>query len=321
MSTEEKATQEKTRLHIRNKNRERYDLEALLVATPALKEHVKPNKHGEDSVDFASPIAVKLLNQALLSHYYGIKNWEFPDDNLCPPIPGRADYLHYMADLLAESNYGAIPRGEKINVLDIGVGANCIYPVIGVAEYGWKFIGSDIDPKSIEVAQNIVDSNPELKGKIEIKLQADKNSFFNGIISDLDEIDVTICNPPFHSSNAEAQKGSRRKVRNLTGKREKAPVLNFAGIGSELICEGGEFTFITNMIRESKTYSKNCFWFTTLVSKISNLNGIYHALDRADAVQVKTIQIGTGNKSSRIVCWTFLEKDEQKAWKDLRWNK
>ncbi len=317
----EKKQQEKTRLHPRNKNRERYDLKALLVAEPELSNFVKPNKHGEDSVDFANPIAVKLLNKALLNHYYGIKNWDFPDDNLCPPIPGRADYLHYMADLLAECNYGAIPKGEKITCFDVGVGANCIYPIIGVAEYDWNFIGTDIDPKSIESAQNIVDSNPALKGKIDLKLQEDKKLIFSEILTDIDEIDVTICNPPFHSSNAAAQKGSRRKVRNLTGKREANPILNFAGIGSELICEGGEFTFIMNIIQESKKFSKNCFWFTTLVSKISNLNGIYDALERADALQVKTIPVGTGNKSSRIVCWTFLEKDEQKAWRDLRWNK
>lgn len=317
----EKNQQEKTRLHIRNKNRERYDLSALLIAIPELGEFVKPNKYGDDSVDFANPIAVKLLNKALLSHYYGIKNWDFPSENLCPPIPGRADYLHYMADLLAESNYGAIPRGEKITVLDVGVGANCIYPLIGVAEYDWKFIGTDTDAKSLESAQNILDSNPEIKDKIELKIQADPRAIFSGIIADIDEIDVTICNPPFHSSNADAQRGSRRKVRNLSGKKEANPTLNFAGISSELICEGGEFKFISNIIKESKLFSKNCFWFTTLVSKISNLNGIYDALERVDAVQVKTIPIGTGNKAGRIVAWTFLEKDEQKAWKDLRWNK
>ena len=97
---------EKPRLHPRNKNRERYDLDALIVAIPELKNHVKPNKFGADSVDFSNPIAVKLLNRALLSHYYGIKNWNFPKENLCPPIPGRADYLHLIVDLLSESNSG-----------------------------------------------------------------------------------------------------------------------------------------------------------------------------------------------------------------------
>ena len=155
MSTEKKQQGQK-RLHARNRNRERYDLEALMLANPELKNYIKPNKHGEDSVDFSNPIAVKLLNKALLNHYYGIKYWEFPDENLCPPIPGRADYIHHMADLLGETNSGIIPVGDKVLCLDVGVGASCIYPIIGVIEYGWKFIGSDIDPKSIASARKMI---------------------------------------------------------------------------------------------------------------------------------------------------------------------
>ena len=29
--------------------------------------------------------------------------------------------------------------------------------------------------------------------------------------------------------------------------------------------------------------------------------------------------MGTGNKSTRIVAWTFLSKDEQVKWRDERW--
>ena len=137
-----KKPQEKSRLHPRNKNRERYDLNALIAANPELKAFVKPNKHGDDSVDFANPKAVKILNKALLNHYYGIAYWDFPDSNLCPPIPGRADYIHYLADLLCEHNFGRNPNGVKIKCLDVGVGANCIYPILGVTEYNWNFIGS-----------------------------------------------------------------------------------------------------------------------------------------------------------------------------------
>ena len=157
----EKNIQEKTRLHLRNKNREKYDLEALAIAIPELSEHIKPNKYGENSVDFANPVAVKLLNKALLKHYYGIENWDFPDGNLCPPIPGRADYLHYIADLLTQSNFGTLAEGHQISVLDIGVGANCIYPIVGVTEYSWSFIGSDINPDSIEAAKKIADARVE----------------------------------------------------------------------------------------------------------------------------------------------------------------
>ncbi len=315
-----KQSQEKTRLHARNRNRERYDLNALIAANPELANYVKPNKFGADSIDFSNPIAVKILNKALLNHYYGIKHWEFPDSNLCPPIPGRADYIHHIADLLAESNFGRIPDGDNITCFDIGVGANCIYPIIGVTEYDWKFIGSDIDPKSITSAQHIVNANPSLKDKIEFRLQKDPKDIFYGIIDRGDKIDVSICNPPFHASIEDAQKGTQRKIKNLSGKKEKRPTLNFGGIGNELVCEGGEYKFITTMVGESKKFSKNCYWFSTLVSKQSNLKGIYKSLKKFEASQVKTIPMGTGNKSSRIVAWTFLSALEQKEWRTAKWK-
>ena len=316
----EKNSQEKIRLHPRNKNRDRYDLKALIDKVPDLANYLKPNKTGDDSVNFADPVAVKLLNKALLNHYYGIKNWDFPDENLVPPIPGRADYLHYVADLLGQSNFGIIPKADKIMGLDIGVGASCIYPIIGVAEYGWNFIGSDINPESVESSKKIIDSNEELKGKIEIRLQENSKAFFENIINKEEKIDFTLCNPPFHSSEEEAQKNSRRKVQNLSGKKVETAELNFAGISNELIYEGGEHTFIHNMIAESKTFEKNCYWFSTLVSKESNLKGIYRALSQVENTQVKTIPMGTGNKSSRIVAWSFLNKLEQKEWKEKRWK-
>lgn len=315
-----KNIQEKVRLHIRNKNRERYDLEALKVAVPELADHITINKYDAESVDFANPVAVKLLNKALLNHYYGIKNWDFPAENLVPPIPGRADYLHYMADLLGQSNFGDLPEGDTIKVLDIGVGASCIYPIIGVTEYGWNFIGSDIDAQSIESSTNIVNSNPSLEGKVECRLQEDPKAFFTGILSKDEKIDFSMCNPPFHSSTEEAQKVSHRKVKNLSGKKSAKVELNFAGISNELICEGGEAKFIHNMITESQDFAKNCFWFTTLVSKQSTLKGIYKSLNEMEVAQVKTIPIGTGNKSSRIIAWSFLSKEDQKEWRETRWR-
>ena len=312
--------QEKARLHSRNKNRERYDFSALMTSNPELKNYVRPNKFGTESIDFSNPPAVKLLNKALLSYYYGIDNWEFPDENLCPPIPGRADYIHHIADLLGENNFGSIPFGDKITCLDVGIGASCIYPIIGVTEYDWKFIGSDIDPKSIVSAQNIINSNSSLKDKIECRLQKNPAAIFHGIIGQEDKIDLTICNPPFHSSIEDAQKGTLRKIKNLSGKKVKTPELNFAGNSNELICDGGEYQFIQNMVRESEKISKNCHWFSSLVSKQSNLKGIYRFLEKVEAYQVKTIPMGTGNKSSRIVAWTFLSKEEQKEWRETRWK-
>jgi 23S rRNA (adenine1618-N6)-methyltransferase len=314
-----KYQQIKTTLHPRNKNRERYDLDALISVNPKLSNYIKPNKYGNDSVDFSNPAAVKVLNKALLNYYYKIEYWEFPDKNLCPPIPGRADYIHHIADLLAENNRGKIPTGNKITCFDIGTGASCIYPIIGVTEYGWNFIASDIDPKSIKSASNIVNRNSSLKNRVVCRLQKNPKNIFFGVVGKEDRIDLSICNPPFHSSAEDAQKETRRKVRNLSGKDAVNPTLNFAGISNELIYDGGEYLFIQNMIMESKEFAENCCWFSTLVSKQSNLKGIYKLLEKYEAKQVVTKPMGTGNKSTRIVAWTFLSEEEQKEWANTRW--
>lgn len=311
--------EEKSKLHARNKNRERYNLSALITAVPELNNYVRPNKFGAVSIDFSNPKGVKLLNKALLNHYYGITGWEFPDENLCPPIPGRADYIHNVADLLAKTNAGHIPSGNNITCLDVGMGASCIYPILGVVEYGWHYIGSDINPKSIASAQHIINSNEVLKDKIECRLQKDPAHIFEGVLHTEDKIDITVCNPPFHTSIEEAQKGSIRKIKNLSGKKVKNPELNFGGVSNELVYDGGEYQFIQNMIRESAQFSKSCFWFSTLVSKESNLKGIYKSLKNTQTTEFKTIPMGTGNKSSRIVAWTFLSKKEQANWRETRW--
>jgi len=316
-----KVKKEKPKLHLRNKNREQYDLKAMTLASPELSDHIQPNRLGADSINFSDPVAVKSLNRAILKHYYGIAYWEFPDENLCPPIPGRADYIHHVADLLRADNFGNIPTDKKVTCIDIGVGASCIYPIIGVVEYQWNFIGTDIDGKSISSAQNIVNSNPNLKGKVICCVQSHPKSVFRGIIQKADKIDVTICNPPFHASIEDAIKGTRRKVKNLTGHKENTPKLNFSGNHNELVCQGGEAQFISNMITESAQFAKQCFWFTTLVSKESNLKRTYKALSKHKPEEIRTINTKAGNKSSRIVAWTYLTANERKTWRSDKWNK
>lgn len=316
------AQKEKFKLHLRNKHRERYDFKQLIDSCPELAQFVKLNIYNDESIDFFNPEAVKMLNTALLKHYYDISYWDIPQGYLCPPIPGRADYIHNIAELLRNNNYGKIPVGDQIKCLDIGVGASCIYPIIGTIEYGWSFIGTDTDPIAIESANNIIKLNPRLKGQVELKLQDNPKDVFYGIIQKEKEefIDLTICNPPFHTSLAEAQSGTLRKLSNLKQRKVTTPTLNFGGQNSELWCEGGEKRFVGRMIRESKKFSTSCFWFSTLISKQSNLNNAYEILKVAEAVEVKTIPMGQGNKISRIVAWTFLPSQEQKKWKEKRWQ-
>jgi 23S rRNA (adenine1618-N6)-methyltransferase len=303
--------QEKSPLHPRNKHRGRYNFNELTQCCPELIPFVILTPAQEQSIQFSDPKAVLMLNKALLKFFYGIAHWAIPDGYLCPPIPGRADYIHYIADLLSSSNSGKLPKGDKVKCLDIGVGANCIYPIIGVKEYGWKFVGVDIDPKSIQSASIIIHSNPLLQRKVNVRLQQNSNHIFKGIIEKDEFFDVTICNPPFHASYEEAQAGTIRKVSNLSQKRVVNPTLNFGGQSNELWCEGGEIQFVKNMIIQSKIFANSCCWFTTIISKQSNLKKVYGFLEQVKAVQMKTIDMSQGNKMSRIVAWSFLNSRQQ----------
>jgi 23S rRNA (adenine1618-N6)-methyltransferase len=296
---------EKTNLHPRNPHRSQYDFKALVEACPELLPFVFINKYESQTIDFANPNAVKMLNKAILQHFYAISYWDIPPHYLCPPIPGRADYIHYVADLLASSDKGIIPQGKTVKVLDIGVGANCVYPIIGTHEYGWNFVGSDIDPVAIQSAQKIIQNNSTISGKIEVRLQNHSDHFFRGIIQADEVFDVSICNPPFHASLEEATTGTQRKIKNLSGKKSQKPTLNFGGQNAELWCEGGEENFIKKMIEESATMPHKCRWFTSLVSKKEHLPSIYQALKRIKAIEVRTIDMAQGQKISRIVAWRF----------------
>lgn len=314
-----KVITEKKNLHPKNPHRFGYDFEQLILSNADLKDFIKPNRFNPDSeektIDFSNPKAVKELNKALLITHYGIKYWDIPKDYLCPPIPGRADYIHYIADLLAETNNRIIPEGLTVQGLDIGIGANCIYPIIGNSSYGWSFVGTDINEESLQNCKKIIQNNPELIDAISLQKQIEPRFIFKNIIEPEDRFAFTICNPPFHASAEEAVKATSRKAKNLQYKQSSNPVLNFGGQNAELWCKGGEIAFITQMIYESVKYPENVLWFTTLVSKKENLNTIYKLLKKVGATEVKTIDMAQGQKTSRIVAWSFLTENQQKDWK------
>lgn len=312
---------DKQRLHPRNRHRERYDFTQLVRSCPELVPFVAINAYGDASIDFADPTAVRTLNRALLAHFYGVTHWEIPANYLCPPVPGRADYIHYLADLLASCNARVIPRGCEVRALDIGTGANCIYPILGSREYGWRFLGSDIDPAALASALKVVQGNPGLAEVIELRLQTSPARILRGLLREGETFDLTLCNPPFHASPEEARAGSQRKWRNLGKGAAGAPLLNFGGQGGELWCPGGEAAFIGRLIEESAGMPLRCLWFTTLVSKSSNLPGVRAALKRAGAVAIRVLEMAQGQKQSRIVAWTFQGEPARNEWRRAHWEK
>ncbi|WAF66725.1 23S rRNA (adenine(1618)-N(6))-methyltransferase RlmF [Aeromonas dhakensis] len=302
----------KSGLHPRNRHQAPYDFAALSLRTPELQPFVFVNPYGASTIDFADPAAVKALNKALLALHYGIQHWDLPAGYLCPPISGRVDYLHRVADLLAESA-GKVPTGKGVRVLDVGVGANCIYPLLGAREYGWRFVGSDIDPVSVKAASLLANSNG-LGSQIECRLQGRAGDIFQGIVAPRERFALTLCNPPFHASLAEASKGTERKLRNLGKEVKDKPVLNFGGQKAELWCEGGEAAFLATMINQSRAFAEQCLWFSSLVSKKENLPAAKKALTRVGARQVRVLEMAQGNKVSRVLAWTFFDEAGCREW-------
>lgn len=284
-------------MHTRNLHRDTsYDFKELQLAYTGLKEYVFTNSHNSLTIDFANPMAVIALNKALLMAYYNVVDWELPEGFLCPPIPSRVDYLHYIADLF--------PDVKKRNGLDIGTGANAIYVMLGAQVYGWNMTGCDINLVSINAAKKNISFTPVLQEKVAIIHQTDNAGIFTGIIKESDFYDFTMCNPPFHTSEKEAIKGTERKLKNL---QIDGGELNFGGQANELWCNGGEALFLKRMIKQSALFKKQVGYFTSLISKRETLPKVEKQLSKLKA-SYKVIPMEHGNKKTRILVWSFINE-------------
>jgi 23S rRNA (adenine1618-N6)-methyltransferase len=284
-------------MHSKNIHNTPYNFKELAAANPKLIPFVIINSQKVASIDFSDNKAVLELNKAILINHYNLNDWSIPNGYLCPPIPGRADYIHHISDFLKENKIT-----KNINGLDIGVGANCIYPILASRIYNWKMVGADINETAITSATKNINATPDLKDSIEIRHQIDNANIFKGIINEGEYYNFSMCNPPFHTSEKEANIGTKRKLQNLG--LSPNTKLNFGGQANELWCNGGEALFIKRMIKQSVDFKTQVGWFTCLVSKKDNLRKIYKQLDKVNAT-FKTIQMKQGNKQSRFVAWKF----------------
>ncbi len=275
-------------MHKRNIHRYGYDFVKLAKTHPALESHLIVLESGAHSIDFSKAASILAFNTALLKHHYGVKYWKLTPDTLYPPIPGRADYLHHIADLVGK----AATRG-----LDIGCGASAIYPILGNAIYNYHMVGVEVDTNSYAHAAD----NTARNEAINIRLQPDRSNIFKGAILENEHYDFTMCNPPFYASKEEADKANLKKQRNL-GTTESGR--NFAGASHELYCNGGEALFIKRMIKESVLFKEQVGWFTCLVAKSQHLKPLEKQLAKAGAVY-HIVPMESGNKKSRFIAWGF----------------
>jgi len=280
-------------VHPKNPFAKDYNFDLLIQHYPGLRDFVFVNEYGNKTIKFADKQAVKALNTALLKAHYGLDFWDIPEHNLCPPIPGRLDYLLHVADLIQK---------PQLRLLDIGTGANLIYPILASCHFGWQCSASEVDLDALKNAQEIIDKNSVL-ANIDLRQQGFKNSILEHIIRPDDAFDVVVCNPPFYKNRSDAQLKNQRKVRNL--QLQEKETLNFGGQANELWYKGGEEAFVKKMVLESVQFKEQVYWFTSLVSQKENLKNIKRAINKTQPAAVKVIDMEQGNKKSRFVAWTF----------------
>ena len=279
-------------MHTKNPFAKDYNFDLLVSNYPLLKSYVFTNDYGNKTIKFGNQDAVMALNSALLKTQYGI-DWEIPQGYLCPPIPGRLDYLLHINDLVYK---------EDAQLLDIGTGANLIYPILAKMHFNWNCAASEVDESSLKSAKNIIQQNQELSG-IELRQQTDRRSILKNVISENDSFDVLVCNPPFFKSSLEAKKQNSRKVKNLNLKEKSDK--NFGGTSNELWCKGGEEAFVKTLAAESIEFKNQVAWFTSLVSNKDHLKNIKRSINKTAPKEVKVIEMAQGNKVSRFVAWRF----------------
>ncbi|XP_062217999.1 uncharacterized protein LOC133918248 [Phragmites australis] len=296
------------------------DFAALAELYPSFRPFVSVSERGRASIDFADFAATRELTRVLLLHDHGV-NWWIPDGQLCPTVPNRSNYIHWIEDLLSSDLIPPISSSSgRVRGVDIGTGANCIYPLLGASLLGWSFVGSDVTDVALEWAKKNVESNPHLAELIEIRnanavsfasesdtiaseaarentlepvddLAKSKPHILVGVVNEGESFDFCMCNPPFFDSIEEAGLNPRTSC---------------GGTTEEMVCPGGELAFITRIIEDSVSLKNSFRWFTSMVGRKANLKLLISKVREAGASVVKTTEFVQGQTARWGLAWSFI---------------
>ncbi|KAK9931231.1 hypothetical protein M0R45_018517 [Rubus argutus] len=312
---------ERPTTHLRNKYLDNPpDFAQLASLYPSFKPFVFFARDGRPRIDWTDFNATRELTRVLLLHDHRL-NWWIPDGQLCPTVPNRSNYIHWIEDLLSSDIIAkTTTNGDKVRGFDIGTGANCIYPLLGASLLGWSFVGSDMTDVALEWAEKNVRDNPHISELIEIrKVESGENilpakgssnealvsteghaclntgyygpPILLGVVRDGEEFDFCMCNPPFFETMKEAGLN---------------PKTSCGGTPAEMICPGGEKAFITRIIEDSFALKHTFRWYTSMLGRKSNLKLLTSKLWEVGATVVKTTEFVQGQTCRWGLAWSFL---------------
>jgi 23S rRNA (adenine1618-N6)-methyltransferase len=264
------------------------DFLILIKEFPELKKYIikYDEKIEEFSFDWSNNDLSLLMTKSILNYYFNIKYYDIPKGFLIPPVPSRLNYLNLINELIKDI--------EKENIIgvDIGTGANIIYPILGNSVCDWKFICSEINNESYNNAKLILQKN-NLEENINLIKQENKNNIFVSIINQENKYTFSMCNPPYYDYEQEIKIEDKKRDTEY----------NF----DEVYYEKGELGFFERYFEESICYKKNIFLFTILIGKKSNSEIIYDKINSYNNIiklcDIKKIM--TGNNVRYIIYWSF----------------
>ena len=264
------------------------DFLILIKEFPELKKYIikHDEKIEEFSFDWSNNDLSLLMTKSILNYYFNIKYYDIPKGFLIPPVPSRLNYLNLINELIKDI--------EKENIIgvDIGTGANIIYPILGNSIYCWKFICSEINNESYNNAKIILQNN-NLEKNITLIKQANKNNIFITILNQENKYTFSMCNPPYYDYEQEIK----------IEEKKRDTEFNF----DEVYYKKGELGFFERYFEESICYKKNIFLFTILIGKKSNSEIIYDKINSYNNIiklcDIKKIM--TGNNVRYIIYWSF----------------
>ena len=271
------------------------DFLILIKEFPDLKKYIiKQNEENKEEIyfDWSNNDLSLLMTKSILNYYFNIKYYYIPKGFLIPPIPSRLNYLNLINSLLTEE---VNIKYKDITGIDIGTGANIIYPILGNSLYKWKFICSEINEESFNNAKLIIEKN-NLENYIKLIKQENKNNIFLNILNQQNKYTFSLCNPPYYDYETEIKLDEKKRDNEF----------NF----DEVYYQKGEFGFFQRYFTESICYNKNVYLFTILIGKKTNMENICDLINVKNNNIIKKFnvqKIQTGNNLRYIIYWSFFE--------------
>ncbi|KAF1811593.1 DUF890 domain protein [Eremomyces bilateralis CBS 781.70] len=269
---------------------------ALAKDDPDFAKVLKEN----NKIDFWDPLAVQQLTKSVLRRDFKLEI-NLPGDRLCPPVPNRFAYIKWLQKLIdstGDSYRDAYEESREVIGIDIGVGASCIYPLLGCASRpNWRFGGTEIDARNLEFAQKNVRTNG-LESRIRILPAKEGQPLISLAQLGTDHADFVMCNPPFFTSLEDMDATYETKT--------KPPSAVCTGAAVEMITDGGDLGFALQIFALSQSLKTKIQWYSCLLGKLQSAKDLVARLKESEITNFAAHCLQTGGRTKRwLVAWSY----------------